>query len=76
MNRFTVRWRATALADLETHGAWLGEFDSAKPKLIMRRIREAAMMMERLGDIGRPGRVAGTREFSVPTAPYILVYTF
>lgn len=30
--------------------------------------------MRRLGDIGRPGGIPGTRELSVRNEPYVIVY--
>jgi len=48
--------------------------ERANPKQTIGRIRAAAESMRRLGDIGRPGVEAGTRELSVRNAPYVIVY--
>jgi len=66
-----VRWRARALADLETIKAWL---PNANPSKTLLRIRTAADTLRRLGDIGRPSRVEGVREMSVRAAPYVIAY--
>ncbi len=69
-----VRWRAKALADLQGFHDWLKTIENAKPKRTIARIRAAARSMQRLGDIGRPSKIEGVREFSVRNAPYVIVY--
>jgi toxin ParE1/3/4 len=68
-------WRAEALADLDRIYDWLSTIEGAKPDRAILRIRAAAEALPRLGDIGRPGRVEGARELSVPNAPYVVAYT-
>lgn len=70
-----LAWRAEALADLDRIHAWLSTIDGAKPDRTILRIRSAAVTLLRLGDIGRPSRVEGVRELSVPNAPYVITYT-
>lgn len=67
-------WREKAVADLERIDAWLSQFESADPTTVRHRIVDAADRLERLGDIGRPGKVEGFRELSVRNAPYLIVY--
>ncbi len=74
MNRKRLKWRKQALADLQAFHDWLATLESAKPTQIVQRIRFAAESLSRLGDIGRPGAVAGLRELSVQNAPYVIVY--
>lgn len=69
-----VRWSKRALADLRHFHDWLATIENAKPRQTIGRIRKAALDLERLGDIGRPGKIAGTRERSVPGAPYVIAY--
>ena len=69
-----VRWSKRALADLQGFHDWLSTIDRAKPDQTIQRIRNAARLMERLGDIGRPSSEPGVRELSVRTAPYVIVY--
>jgi toxin ParE1/3/4 len=69
-----VRWRAKALADLQSVHDWLTTVENAKPKQTIARIRAAARSMQRLGDIGRPSRIESVRELSVRNAPYVIVY--
>lgn len=69
-----VVWLDSALDDLEEIDAWLATLENSIPGLARRRIGEAVQLLERLGDIGRPGVEAGTRELSVRSAPYLVVY--
>jgi plasmid stabilization system protein ParE len=69
-----VQWRAKALADLRAIHKWLSTIDGALPDRAILRIRAAADILPRLGDVGRPSRVEGQRELSVPGAPYVIAY--
>lgn len=69
-----VRWREAAIEDLEIIDAWLCSFEQAKPQKARERIGQAIYSLERLGDIGRPGKAPGTRELRVRGAPNIIVY--
>ena len=42
--------------------------------LVAKRILKAADLLERHPEMGRPGRVVGTRELIVPDTPYIIPY--
>jgi toxin ParE1/3/4 len=42
--------------------------------LVAGRILEAVALLESHPEIGRPGRVVGTRELVVPDTPYIIPY--
>lgn len=74
MRRLRVQWRAAALRDLQEYYNWLKTIEDANPARVVRRIRSAANSMRRLGDIGRPGGIPGTRELSVRNEPYVIVY--
>jgi plasmid stabilization system protein ParE len=69
-----VVWRDEALDDLERIDAWLSTHEHAQPATVRTRISGAIGLLERLGDIGRPGQREGTRELSVRLAPYVIVY--
>lgn len=69
-----VVWRDSAIDDLERIDSWLSSIESADPSTVRQRIGATARTLERLGDIGRPGRVAGTRELPVRKAPYVIIY--
>jgi toxin ParE1/3/4 len=69
-----VFWSDVATADLQHLHDWLSGLPNASPDDVIRRIRAAAESMERLGDIGRPSGVPGTRLLSIHTDPYVVVY--
>ena len=69
-----VLWSDEAAADLLHFHTWLSEPPDAKPSDVIGRIRVAGEAMTRLGDIGRPRPVAGVRELSVRTDPYMIAY--
>lgn len=71
-----LQWRTQALADLDRIHAWLSGIEGTKPDRTILRIRSAAESLCRLGDIGRPSRVEGLRELSVPKANYVISYRF
>jgi len=74
VKRLRVSWRAAALTDLKRYYDWLETVEGARPRSVIRRIRFAANSLRRLGDVGRPGALPGTRELSVRNAPYVIVY--
>jgi toxin ParE1/3/4 len=69
-----VIWDAEALADLNRLLEWLATLPHAKPKSVLNKIQAGAQSLARNGDIGRPSKIAGTRELSISTAPYVLIY--
>jgi plasmid stabilization system protein ParE len=69
-----VKWRRRALADLRRIDAWLSGIEGAHPAKVRARIGAAVASLARLGDIGRPSKVAGWRELSVRKAPYVIAY--
>jgi toxin ParE1/3/4 len=69
-----IVWRDAALDDLERIAAWLEALEHGHPETVRSRIGSAIDLLERLGDIGRPGQREGTRELSVRLAPYVVVY--
>jgi len=66
---------ASAAADIESIVDFLSETDPPLAKKVFAEIRAAAGRLARFPHIGRPGRVMGTRELTVPDYPYVLVYT-
>lgn len=69
-----VRWTRKALANLEEAIQYIAADKPAAAKDVARRIWQATQMLGDQPGIGRPGRVAGTRELVVSGLPYILPY--
>ena len=69
-----VRWLRTALANLEAEADYIGEDSPAAARRVVQRIFRAVNLLKKNPAMGRPGRVAGTRELVVAGTPYILPY--
>ena len=69
-----VRWLATALRNLDEEASFVARQDPAAARRLVARIREAAVHLSDHPELGRPGRVAGTRELVVTGTPYLLPY--
>ena len=67
-----VRWTATGLRDLECLHAYVAEDDPEAAARTVERILSAIEELRRHPEMGRRGRVTGTRELVVP--PYIIGY--
>jgi toxin ParE1/3/4 len=69
-----VRWLRTALANLDAEGEYIAEDNPAAAGRVVQRILRAVDLLKENPAMGRPGRVAGTRELVVPEAPYLVPY--
>lgn len=69
-----VRWLRTALRNLEDEAAYIAGDDSTAAARMVDRIRRAIDHLRDHPGIGRPGRVAGTRELVVQGTPYVIPY--
>jgi len=67
-------WAPTALADVNEGWDHIAVHNEAAADRVFSAIREAAHRLDRFLRMGRPGKISGTREFSVPHTPYFLVY--
>lgn len=69
-----VHFTPQAYDDLKSIRDWIGEDDVRAADRVVCRIVQTAMMFGQFPLLGRPGRVYGTREFSVVGLPYLIVY--
>jgi toxin ParE1/3/4 len=69
-----VRWLRAALRNLEEEATFIATDDTASARLIVRRVLTAAAQLATQPDLGRPGRVPGTRELVVLDTRYIIPY--
>jgi toxin ParE1/3/4 len=67
-----VRWTPTALRDLESLHGYVAEGKPRAAAATVGRILSGIDALSRHPEMGRKGRVAGTRELIV--APYIVAY--
>jgi len=69
-----VRWTAPALHDLEAIGDYIERDNPAGADQAIARIFECADLLAVQPNLGRPGRVPGTRELVVSDTPFIAPY--
>ncbi len=68
----TVRWTPTALRDLESLHEYIGEDNPLAAATTVERIPSGIDALSRHPEMGRKGRVAGTRELIA--TPYIVAH--
>ena len=69
-----VRWTTPAAAALEAIVDYIAEDNVDAAVSIAARIRGAVDHLSEHPEMGRKGRVKGTRELVVPGVPYIVAY--
>jgi plasmid stabilization system protein ParE len=69
-----VRWLRRALANLDAEASYIAEDDPAAARLVVARIMTAVIRLSQQPMLGRPGRVAGSRELIVPKTRYLVPY--
>ena len=69
-----VRWLRKALRNLDEEASYIANDDSAAARIVVERVLNAVAMLAQQPDMGRPGRVPGTRELVVPRTRYIVPY--
>ena len=67
-----VRWTQDALRDLESIHSYISNDNPDAAPVVIGRVVAAAEALGRHPELGRAGRVHGTRELVV--APYIIAY--
>lgn len=69
-----IEWLRTALRNLDEEASYIAADDLAAAREVVRRILEAIATLREQLDIGRPGRVPGTRELVVSRTRYLVPY--
>jgi addiction module RelE/StbE family toxin len=69
-----VIWLRRALWHLSAIRRYISEDNPDAALAMLQRIYESANRLEIFPEIGRPGRVPGTRELPIVNSPYIVVY--
>lgn len=68
-------WSPEAIADLAALRAYIEQDDPAAARLVaLHIIRNVETLLPSSPEMGRPGRVPGTRELVIPRTPYIVPY--
>ncbi len=69
-----LEWTRPALRDLGEAGAFIASDNPQAAERMADRVREAVEYLREQPNIGRPGRVPGTREIVVTGTPFLVVY--
>ncbi|UDF02999.1 type II toxin-antitoxin system RelE/ParE family toxin [Asticcacaulis sp. AND118] len=69
-----IAFTPEALADLRAIYKTISDDNERAAANVIARIRQTIMIFERFPLLGRPGRVADTREFAIPGLSYTIVY--
>ena len=69
-----VRWVRAALADLHQAHAYIAQDNPAAARRLIERIQSAVGRLAELPNLGRPGRVDGTRELTIAGTRFFVVY--
>ena len=69
-----LRWTAPALRDLEEIGEYIARDNPGAAAKVVAAIFHQTDLLVDQPLIGRPGRVAGTRELVIVGTPYIAAY--
>ena len=69
-----LRWTAPALRDLEQIGDYIARDNKGAAARIVTAVLDRAELLRAQPLLGRPGRVAGTRELVIAGTPFIAAY--
>ncbi len=69
-----VRWTRAAASDLENIANYLFEKTPENAAPLIRKIYHAPSALKVFPNRGRPGKKEGTREWLIPSLPYVIVY--
>jgi toxin ParE1/3/4 len=69
-----VKWLRHALRNLEQEAAHIARDNPQAAAALISHADESTRLLTRHPDIGRPGRVPGTRELVLQHFPYIIPY--
>ncbi len=70
----SVKWLRKALRNLEQAHAYIAKDDPAAAVRTMLTMQRAVAQLAEFPNMGRIGRVEGTRELVIPSTPYFVVY--
>lgn len=69
-----VRWLRRALRSLGQEAAFLAQDNPQAAAALVVEADATTRLLARYPDMGRPGRVPGTRELVLPHFPYVIPY--
>ena len=69
-----VKWLRKALRNLDEEAAYITADNLAAARMVVQRVLDAVAVLEEQPELGRPGRVPGTRELVVLKTHYLVPY--
>jgi toxin ParE1/3/4 len=69
-----VVWSRRAIRHLVALREFIARDSEQNASLVAERILHSIELLQTQPDMGRPGRVLGTRELVVPNTPYVIPY--
>ncbi|MCH8029275.1 MAG: type II toxin-antitoxin system RelE/ParE family toxin [Candidatus Dadabacteria bacterium] len=69
-----LKWTRLALQDLRHLHEYIADDNPSAASRMVTRIQEATERLKNHPQMGRPGRVQGTRELVIAGSPYVVVY--
>ena len=69
-----VRWTVPAAEQLDQAYDYIAESNPGAAEELAQHVIDTTEMLGKHPGAGRGGRVAGTREFSVPDTPFVVAY--
>lgn len=69
-----VKWTRRALINLDDAVEYIARDNASAAQKVAKKILDSSQRLSEQPGIGRPGRVAGTRELVIADFPYILPY--
>ena len=71
----TPMWSPEAVDDLNSLRAFIAEDDpAAAQRIALHILHNVETLLPKQPEMGRPGRVPGTRELVIPNTPFIVPY--
>ena len=69
-----LKWLKKALHNLDDEASYSAADSAAAAQLVVQRVLESVAFLQEQPGLGRPGRVPGTRELSVPKTRLVVPY--
>lgn len=69
-----IKWLDLAVDDLEEIAVYISQDNPAAARRIVKRLWTAVQSLADQPEIGRPGRIHGTRELIVSDTPFVVPY--
>lgn len=69
-----LKWLRRALQNLDVEAAYIAKDSPQAASDFVTHVRVSVAMLAEHPDIGRPGRIVGTRELVIKRFPYIVPY--